>query len=92
MDEIASESVLQQAYAWLCERRRDYAPHDDVWDVRWRWEEIRPQVQAQLRAGEYRLGPVRRIHHGGEIIEVRQPGVRHLGPTQVEEFEAVERR
>ena len=50
MDEIASESVLQQAYAWLCERRRDHSPHDDVWDLRWRWEEIRPQLQAQ--AGE----------------------------------------
>ncbi len=30
MDEIASESVLQQAYAWLCERRLDYSPNDDV--------------------------------------------------------------
>ena len=70
MDEIASESVLQQAFAWLCERRRDYSPNDDVWDVRWRWEEIRPQLQARLRAGEYRLGPVRRIRHGDETIEV----------------------
>jgi RNA-directed DNA polymerase len=61
---------LQQAYAWLRERRRDHSPHDDVWDVRWRWEEIRPRLQAQLRAGGYRLGPVRRIHHGDEIIEV----------------------
>ena len=51
MDEIASESVLQQAYAWLCERRRDYSPHDYVWNARWRWEEIRPQRQEQLRVG-----------------------------------------
>ena len=26
MDKIASESVLNQAYAWLCERRRDCSP------------------------------------------------------------------
>ena len=51
MDEIASEPVLQQAYAWLCDRRRDHSPNDDVWDLRWRWEEIRPQLQARLRAG-----------------------------------------
>ena len=70
MDEIASEAVLHQAYAWLCERRRDHSPHDDVWDLRWLWEEIRPQLQARLRAGEYRLGPVRRIRHGDETIEV----------------------
>ena len=53
MDEIASESALGQAYAWLCERRQDYSPNDDVWNVRWRWEEIRPQLQAQLRAGGF---------------------------------------
>jgi RNA-directed DNA polymerase len=70
MEEIASESVLDQAYAWLCERRLDYSANDDVWDVRWRWEEIRPQLQAQLRAGSYRLGPVRRFHQGDETIEV----------------------
>ena len=70
MDLIASESVLQQAYAWLCERRQDHSPKDDVWDLRWRWEEIRPRLQDLLRAGEYRLGPVRRIHHGDETIEV----------------------
>ena len=64
MDEIASESVLPQAYAGLCERRREYSPNDDVGDVRWRWEEIRRRLQDQLRARAYRLGPVRRIHHG----------------------------
>ena len=32
--EIASESVLNQAYAWLCERPQGLFPHDDVWDLR----------------------------------------------------------
>src|SRR5262249_2386552 len=49
--------------------RLDYSPNDDVWDLRRRWEEIRPQLQAQLQAGEYRLGPVRRVQHGDETIE-----------------------
>ena len=26
MDEIDSESVLNQVYPWLCERRLDYSP------------------------------------------------------------------
>jgi hypothetical protein len=45
MDEIASESVLNEVYPWLCERRLDYSPNDDVWDVRWRPEELRPKFQ-----------------------------------------------
>jgi hypothetical protein len=56
MDEIASESVLNQAYAWLCDRLRDYSPNDDVWDVLWRWDQIRPHLQEWLRAGVYRIG------------------------------------
>ena len=27
MDEIASESILGLAYAWLCERRQDNSPN-----------------------------------------------------------------
>ncbi len=31
MDTIASDQVIDEAYAWLCERRKDYAPDADVW-------------------------------------------------------------
>ena len=70
IDEIASYDVLRQAYDWLCERRVDYSPNDDVWDVRWRWEEIRPALKDALRAGDYRMSSVRRFSSGGETIEV----------------------
>jgi RNA-directed DNA polymerase len=61
MEEIASDEVIEQAYDWLCKRRRDYSANNDVWDVRWRWETIKPQLQADLLAGAYRLSPVRRF-------------------------------
>ena len=70
MDEIASGSVLNQAYAWLRERRRDYSRNDDVWDVRWRWEELRPKLQEWLPAGAYRIGSFQRFPAGDETIEV----------------------
>jgi RNA-directed DNA polymerase len=70
MGEIASESVLNQACAWLCEHRRDYSPNDDVWDLRWRWEVLRPKLQDWLRAGVYRVGAVRPLPAGDETVEV----------------------
>lgn len=70
MDEIASESVLNQAYPWLCQRRLDYCPNDDVWDAQWRWEELRPKLQDSSRASVYRLGSVRRFPAGDETVEV----------------------
>jgi len=57
-------------FVWLCERRRDYSPNDDVWDVRWRWDELRPRLQEWLRAGVYRIGAVRRFPAGDETVEV----------------------
>jgi hypothetical protein len=39
-----------------------------VGDVRWRWEEIRPQLQFQLWAGVYCFSPVRRLRMGNEDI------------------------
>jgi hypothetical protein len=56
MDEIVSESVLNQAYAWLWERRLGYSPNGDVWDVRWRRQGLRPRLQGCLPAGVYRIG------------------------------------
>jgi RNA-directed DNA polymerase len=70
MTEIASDAVLDQAYAWLCARRRDYSPNDDVWTVRRRWPRLKPQLQAELRAGTYRFSPVRRIQTAQGAVEV----------------------
>ena len=40
IEEIVSDEVMQQAYEWVCQRRRDDSANDDVWDLRWRWDEI----------------------------------------------------
>ena len=32
MDIIASDAVLDEPYAWLCDRRKDDSPHDDIWN------------------------------------------------------------
>ncbi len=58
VEEIASDEGLQQAYDCLCARRTDYAPDADVWRLRWRWAEVKPQIQAALCAGTYRLSAV----------------------------------
>jgi hypothetical protein len=55
LDEIASDDVIGAAYTWLCERRQDYSAYDDAWNVRWKWAELKPNLQADLLAGTYRL-------------------------------------
>ncbi len=70
MEEIASDDVLEQAYQWLCERRRNYSHNDEVWEVRFRWAEIKPVLQAALVDGRYRFSPLRRIHRTDDDLEI----------------------
>jgi hypothetical protein len=62
---------LDSAFAWLGKRRIDYADSADVWNVRRRWAEIKPQLQLDLLDGQYRFQPLRRIRTAdGECIEL----------------------
>jgi RNA-directed DNA polymerase len=69
-DEIVSDQALQQAFEWLCERRRKYSHNSDVWDVRWRWNQLKPAVQRDLQAGGFRFSPLRRYRIDGEVRDI----------------------
>lgn len=56
---IASDDVLEQAYAWLCHARKDAHHNNSVWDVRFNWPSLKPKIQQQLLSGDYRFSPCR---------------------------------
>ena len=70
MDLIASDAVLDEAYAWLCDRRKDDSPHDDVWTLRERWADVKPRLQRSLLRGEYRCDVTRRVRTADGVIEI----------------------
>jgi RNA-directed DNA polymerase len=70
IEQIASNDVLQQAYDWLCARRKAYSANNDVWDLCWRWAEVKPRLQAELLAGTYRLGVLERRAGEESVIEL----------------------
>jgi hypothetical protein len=48
MERVASDGVIDAAFAWLCEKRQHYHFNNDVWQVR-RWRaEKKPQSQHLL--------------------------------------------
>ena len=69
--EIASDEVLEQAYLWLCDRRKDYSPDNDVWTLRWRWREVKPRLQEELLSGSYRFTAVERVFTGEDTLDIR---------------------
>ena len=71
MPEIASDEGLSLAYEWMCERRREYSASTDVWGVRWRRDEIRPQIPEQLFAERFEFEVLRRVRDQAGTLEVR---------------------
>ncbi len=60
-DELASDDVLDTAYAWLCKRRRDWPPDADVWSFRHRWRQDKAMIRAALLDGSFRFGLLARV-------------------------------
>lgn len=48
--------MLDDAYDWLCRRRREAPFWHEFWDLRWRWDDLKPRLQTELLAGTFRLG------------------------------------
>lgn len=58
---LASDEVLDAAYSWLCQRRRDYPVDADVLSFRRCWPVEKSHIQADLLADYYRFGLLERI-------------------------------
>src|SRR5574337_1452631 len=53
--DLASDRVLDAAYAWLCRSRRRFPDDADIWSLRQRWQTEKARLQAQLATGRYRF-------------------------------------
>ena len=71
LTEMASDAVLDRAYAWLCKRRLHYPPDADIWTLRFRWPQEKATIRTQLLAGSYRFEPLSRIRRSnGDDLEL----------------------
>jgi hypothetical protein len=59
--QIASDDVLDRAYAWLCRRRRDYSANADVSSFRWDWSREKQEIKDELQAGTLRFSLLSRV-------------------------------
>ncbi len=53
---LTSDEVLDKAYAWLCQRRRNYPADADVWSFRQGWAREKDRLKEALAAGRFRFG------------------------------------
>ena len=61
IDTIVTDTVLDEAYTWLCQRRKDWPVDADVWRFRWHWVDEKALLRAERLAGTYQVGLLRRV-------------------------------
>ena len=67
---MITADILDLAYHWLCQQRRDAHHNHDIWHLRWNWNGVRTKLLGQLAAGTYCLSPTRMVTIDGDCFEV----------------------
>ena len=68
LERIASDTVLTEAYTWLCDARKDAHHNSDVWHLRFYWSRIKVEIQNDLLQGCYRFSPCKTFFVDGESL------------------------
>ncbi len=71
LSDIASDSVIDTAYAWLCHQRRNWPADSDIWDLRFHWDTVKETIQRDLTQECFCFEPMSRITKAnGEVVHV----------------------
>jgi hypothetical protein len=48
IEQVASDEIIEQAFSWLCLKRKEHCHNNGVWNLRRHWQTIKPNLQQQL--------------------------------------------
>ena len=71
IEQVASDEVIEQAFLWICLKRKEHSHNNDVWNLRRHWQTVKPDLQKQLLDGTYRFSPQQEIRLDTETIELK---------------------
>ena len=71
LSSLIDDAVLDEAWDWLCWRRRDYPASADIWWLRQDWYIEKQRLCQQLEHGNYQFAPLQKLTRSdGEAIEL----------------------
>jgi len=71
LGKLASDEVIDEAYRWLCKRRRHFPANADIWSFRFAWPAEKATLRSELLTARYRFAPLRRVvNQDGEVIHI----------------------
>ena len=70
IEQVASDENIEQAFSWLCLKRKEHSPNNDVWNLRRHRQTVKSNLQQQLLDGTYQFSPQQEIRFDTESIEL----------------------
>jgi RNA-directed DNA polymerase len=70
IEQVASDEIIEQAFSWLCLKRKEHSPNNDVWNLRRHWQTVKPDLQQQLLDGTYQFSPQQEIRFETDTTEL----------------------
>lgn len=61
IEDIITDEVLEQAYGWLCQRRKNYPPDADIWSFRHHWPHEKARLRVELVEERYGVSLLSRV-------------------------------
>lgn len=61
IESFVSDDVLNSAYEWLCQSRKNFPDNSDIWSLRQNWPGEKARLRAELLSGAYRFGLLSRV-------------------------------
>jgi RNA-directed DNA polymerase len=69
--ELVSEDLIDESFRWLCKQRKHFPDNSDVWDVRFHWNKIEPQLIDELISNKFNFQPLQKVTKAsGEVIHL----------------------
>ena len=71
INELVNTDLLNESFSWLCKQRKHFPDNSDVWDVRFHWNKIKPQLIDELISNTFNFQPLQKItKSSGEVIHL----------------------
>lgn len=59
---------LEEAFRWCCRQRKNAPADADIWHLWFHWQEIKPELLAQLEGNRYRLSAMQVVGRGKDRL------------------------
>jgi RNA-directed DNA polymerase len=71
LNELTNEALIDNSFSWLCKQRKHFPANSDVWDLRFHWHTLKPQLINDLLTNRFTFRPLQKISkQSGEVIHL----------------------